>query len=50
MGLRTPKTLTANVDAALCCVPQQQVTLPERVFNAEYARQTLPRALHIPDN
>ncbi len=31
-------------------IPHEPVTLPERVFNKEYERQTLPRELYIPDN
>ncbi len=29
-------------------VPQEQVTLPERVFNPDYERETLPRDLYVP--
>jgi polyphosphate kinase len=29
-------------------VPQEQVTLPERVFNPDYERETLPRELYVP--
>jgi polyphosphate kinase len=31
-------------------IPHEPITLPERVFDAEYERQTLPRELYIPDN
>jgi polyphosphate kinase 2 len=31
-------------------IPHEQVTLPERVFNKEYERATLPPELYIPDN
>ena len=31
-------------------VPQEQVTLPERVFNPDYERETLPRELYVPQH
>ena len=31
-------------------IPHEQVVLPERVFNKEYERATLPPELYIPDN
>ena len=30
-------------------VPHEEITLPERVFNPEYERQTLPRELYVPE-
>lgn len=30
-------------------VPQEEVKLPERVFNPDYERQPLPRELYVPD-
>jgi polyphosphate kinase len=30
-------------------VQQEEVTLPDRVFNPEYERQTLPRELYVPE-
>jgi polyphosphate kinase 2 len=30
-------------------VPQEEITLPNRVFNPEYERQVLPRELYVPE-
>jgi len=30
-------------------VPHEQITLPDRVFNPEYDRRTLPDELHVPN-
>ena len=30
-------------------VPHEEITLPDRVFNPEYERQTLPRELYVPE-
>ena len=29
-------------------VPQQEITLPDRVFDPEYERETLPPELYVP--